>query len=369
MFPSDEYEEEHDVSRGDIEHALEFHFANKLEALIAKDLKRTYRTALSDEVIDKSDDMDAPSRRAAAADEDEAEKEDDTVDESDIESDDDGDDNGDGDADDARAAARRSEQKSYDGPDDEDKKMMEDMDAELNELDSDAKRKTSSSKDAASDSESESDDEEDDEEIQRVMAMSLAKRRKRMVHRYPHVVGYNFVDEGTETYAEIEMQFPATTPKFLMLSLTEDAVRATVVREITGISECYVNTPESEKDTSLNIGSNGANIPGIWEASLLPLDEIAATDKATGIDEWIDLKHLYTNDIAAILRTYGVEAARSAIMREIAAVFGTYDITVDKRHLSLVSDYMTFEGGFKPFNRIGLSSSPSPFAKMSFEST
>ncbi|KAJ2520703.1 hypothetical protein GGI11_002221 [Coemansia sp. RSA 2049] len=30
---------------------------------------------------------------------------------------------------------------------------------------------------------------------------------------------------------------------------------------------------------------------------------------------------------------------------------------------------MTFEGGFKPFNRIGLSSSPSPFAKMSFEST
>ncbi|KAJ1947608.1 hypothetical protein EC988_005407, partial [Linderina pennispora] len=368
MFPSNEYEEEHDVSRGDIEHALEFHFANKLEALIAKDLKRTYRTALSDEVIDKSDDLDAPSRKTKAADEEEAEEDNDAVDESDIESDED-DEAGDGDADDARAAARRSEQKSYDGPDDEDKKMLEDMDAELDELDSDAKRKTSSSKNDASDSESESESEDDEEEIQRIMAMSLAKRRKRMVKRYPHVVGYNFVDEGTETYAEIEMQFPATTPKFLMLSLTEDAVRATVVREITGISECYIDEPESEKDTTLRIGSSGSNIRGIWEASLLPLDEIAATDKPTGIDEWVNLKHLYTNDIAAILRTYGVEAARSSIMREIAQVFGTYDITVDKRHLSLVADYMTFEGGFKPFNRIGLSSSPSPFAKMSFEST
>ncbi|KAJ2628726.1 60S acidic ribosomal protein P1 [Coemansia sp. RSA 1287] len=58
-----------------------------------------------------------------------------------------------------------------------------------------------------------------------------------------------------------------------------------------------------------------------------------------------------------------------SIMREIGNVFGAYDIGVDKRHLSLVADYMTFEGGFKPFNRVGLSSSPSPLAKMSFEST
>lgn len=39
------------------------------------------------------------------------------------------------------------------------------------------------------------------------------------------------------------------------------------------------------------------------------------------------------------------------------------------RHLSLIADYMTFEGGYKPFNRIGIESSVSPFAKMTFETT
>ena len=56
-------------------------------------------------------------------------------------------------------------------------------------------------------------------------------------------------------------------------------------------------------------------------------------------------------------------------MQEIAGVFGVYGINVDPRHLSLIADYMTFEGGYKPFNRIGMNSNPSPFSQMSFETT
>jgi DNA-directed RNA polymerase I subunit RPA1 len=65
----------------------------------------------------------------------------------------------------------------------------------------------------------------------------------------------------------------------------------------------------------------------------------------------------------------GVEAARAAIKKEIASVFGVYGIGVDGRHLSLISDYMTFEGGYKPFNRMGIYSNTSPFQQMSFETT
>jgi DNA-directed RNA polymerase I subunit RPA1 len=83
----------------------------------------------------------------------------------------------------------------------------------------------------------------------------------------------------------------------------------------------------------------------------------------------IDVNSIYSNDIAAILRTYGVEAARSAIIREIAGVFDVYGIGVDLRHLSLIADYMTFEGGYKPFNRMGIDSNTSPFLKMSYEMT
>jgi DNA-directed RNA polymerase I subunit RPA1 len=50
-------------------------------------------------------------------------------------------------------------------------------------------------------------------------------------------------------------------------------------------------------------------------------------------------------------------------------VFGAYGIEVDPRHLTLVADYMTYEGSIKAFNRIGIESNASPFQKMSFETT
>lgn len=50
-------------------------------------------------------------------------------------------------------------------------------------------------------------------------------------------------------------------------------------------------------------------------------------------------------------------------------MFKVYGIAVDYRHLSLIADYMTFEGSYKPFNRIGIEGNSSPFQKMSFETT
>ena len=40
-----------------------------------------------------------------------------------------------------------------------------------------------------------------------------------------------------------------------------------------------------------------------------------------------------------------------------------------RRHLSLIADYMTFDGGYKAMNRIGMADSSSPFLQMSFETT
>lgn len=90
-----------------------------------------------------------------------------------------------------------------------------------------------------------------------------------------------------------------------------------------------------------------------------------------------------------MLCAYGVEAARAAILREIGGVFAVYKIDVDMRHLELIADYMvryprpvpciayltipralqTFDGGYKPFNRKGLSTNPSPLLKASYETT
>ena len=56
-------------------------------------------------------------------------------------------------------------------------------------------------------------------------------------------------------------------------------------------------------------------------------------------------------------------------LQEISSVFKVYNIAVDPRHLSLIADYMTFEGAYKPFNRVGLEAHSSPLQKMSFETT
>ena len=69
------------------------------------------------------------------------------------------------------------------------------------------------------------------------------------------------------------------------------------------------------------------------------------------------------------LQTYGIEAARANIIEQIVQVFQVYGIAIDPRHLSLVADTMTFAGGYRPMNRLGMRGNPSPLLKMSFETT
>lgn len=54
----------------------------------------------------------------------------------------------------------------------------------------------------------------------------------------------------------------------------------------------------------------------------------------------VDISRIKTNNIHAVLTTYGVEAARATIVQEIASVFSLYSINVNVRHLMLIADYM-----------------------------
>lgn len=165
-----------------------------------------------------------------------------------------------------------------------------------------------------------------------------------------YVVGMNFASDNGS--CEYSLQLKADSKKILIVALAEEVAKSVVINEVKGISRAYALESEAENDKSVNVGTDGISIQNIWN-----------------LVEDVDVNKLYTNDIAAILRTYGVEAARAAIVQEVAGVFGVYGINVDYRHLSLIADYMTFEGGYKPFNRMGMNSNPSPFTQMSFEST
>ena len=143
-----------------------------------------------------------------------------------------------------------------------------------------------------------------------------------------------------------------------MLSLVETACRAAVVQSHPGIGSCTLTT-ESKRDarTGVQTETEVVMTDGVNIASMLAYQSIINPHK------------IFTNDIAAVLAFYGVEACRNNIIRELGVVFDSHGITVDNRHLNLIGDMMTRSGGFTPFNRTGLKSCVSPFTKMSFETT
>ncbi|KAG2439375.1 hypothetical protein HXX76_004732 [Chlamydomonas incerta] len=147
----------------------------------------------------------------------------------------------------------------------------------------------------------------------------------------------------------LTITLPLSSPKLLMLEIVERVAAVTLVRSTPNIEKVYV-VEGTGKDAGVKLQTDGVNFEGAWEHS-----DIA------------DVNGITTNDVHAMLVTYGVEAARATIMREVQSVFSAYGIGVDPRHLSLIADFMTHQGGYRACNRIGIESSVSPFLKMSFE--
>ncbi|KYR02194.1 RNA polymerase I [Tieghemostelium lacteum] len=145
---------------------------------------------------------------------------------------------------------------------------------------------------------------------------------------------------------------PTDCKKILMLGIVETVSQKFIIKSCKGISRCFVNEKTVKGQTEYSIQTEGINLRELFQ-----------------LKDRLRINQLYTNDIASILRKYGVEACNRAIVSEISGVFGAYGISVDKRHLSLLADYMTFEGGYRALNRVGIENNTSPFQKMSFETT
>ncbi|KAG8899951.1 hypothetical protein FRB99_006344, partial [Tulasnella sp. 403] len=164
----------------------------------------------------------------------------------------------------------------------------------------------------------------------------------------PYTSNLKFSKNGQRCSFDLELQLD--TPKLLMVGVIERACLKTVLREIPGIKRCRKFTPEKASE-GVKFMTEGSNLKGLW-----------AFCNGEG-----DLNALESNDIAAVLGTYGVEMARETIIREMAGIFAVYNIKVDPRHLMLIADFMTFDGGFKPFNRSGIGSLSSVLLKATYE--
>jgi len=142
---------------------------------------------------------------------------------------------------------------------------------------------------------------------------------------------------------------PSACP-LLMVGLVERAAGDTIVRARPKINEGFVN---DEDGRGRCLQTAGCNFEEVWK-----LDE-----------NTVDHNKLVSNHIWGIRCAYGVEAARMSIANQIRSVFAVYGISVDPRHLSLIADFMTYDGEYKAMNRMGMQDTSSTFLQMSFEST
>uniref|UniRef100_A0A8B9IUU5 DNA-directed RNA polymerase subunit n=1 Tax=Amazona collaria TaxID=241587 RepID=A0A8B9IUU5_9PSIT len=152
---------------------------------------------------------------------------------------------------------------------------------------------------------------------------------------------------------EVSLALPLMKVYFDLSSLLVSLARNTVIHEVKGITRCLLNESTNKQgEKELVLHTEGINLAELFRYS-----------------DILDLNRLYSNDIHAMAKNYGIESALRVIIKEIKDVFAVYGIVVDPRHLSLVADYMCFEGFYKPLNRYGIQSNSSPLQQMTFETS
>ncbi|MEK6873104.1 MAG: DNA-directed RNA polymerase subunit A' [Nanoarchaeota archaeon] len=102
-------------------------------------------------------------------------------------------------------------------------------------------------------------------------------------------------------------------------------------------------------------------------------DEYIILTAGTNLEEVIKLKEVdetrtISNDIREVADVFGIETARAVVIKEIGKVLNSQGLEIDKRHLKLIADAMTFEGSIKGITRMGIISQKSSIlARASFE--
>ena len=155
------------------------------------------------------------------------------------------------------------------------------------------------------------------------------------------------VDATAKTFT-VALEFDLATPLLLMQNLLDSAAAKSNIRYTKGIGGVFV--VGDELDGSLAVQCDGVSF-----------------DAAFANEDLVDVNRIKANDVWQVRLTLGVEAARRTLVDEISGVFGAYGIGVDARHLSLISDFMCQQGGYRPFSRVGINDSTSPFLKMTYE--
>ena len=330
LFPKEEYVKEYAITVEDVVATIEHRFLPRLQALTRKEIKKR-----GDEKSLKADIGKSSGRVEEETARPDADREG---------GDDDSDAEGDDDATKDKAKSNRA-QGGYEAVEDEEEAAI----AKRNQREEEAPEELEDEAYGGS-PRSTPDPEQLDSDLK-----SAARDRENRIksdRKTNDVVQFAF-DDTTGDSCTFTLEYDATTAKILLLPIVEITLHQALIQSVPGITACIVDDEATKAAKGIiHLSASGVNLPALWHYQHI-----------------LHPHYLYTNSIGDMLTHYGVEAARGAIVRELGAVFGGHGISVDPRHLTLIADYMTRDGAYQAFSRMGYRNNVSPFMKMSFETT
>ncbi len=138
-------------------------------------------------------------------------------------------------------------------------------------------------------------------------------------------------------------------PSYKKLLDINETLKDLKVKGIDGIKRIIIR---KEPNEGYVIYSEGSNLEKVLEI--------------TGVDPY----RTTTNDIQAVGRVLGIEAARNMIIEEAYSTLSEQGLNVDRRHIMLVADVMTADGTIRAIGRHGVSKEKeSVLSRAAFEIT
>ncbi|KAM8940163.1 DNA-directed RNA polymerase I subunit RPA1 isoform 2-T2 [Pelodytes ibericus] len=343
FLPYEYYQQEKSVKPEDILHFMEHRFFRIMfDAIKRRSAKlASFREVGTRKATQK--DMEDAGEGQGQQEAEEAEEDDQAVVDADA-------DEGDADATDAKRREKQIEEVDYESEEEEPSEKEDDEDEESSP--------PSANIDTTADQEAEHEEEPQTNSSRKNDRKNLRKdvatenRINAVLSLNPAVEEYAY-DTDKSLWCEVTIKLPLMKIHFDISSLIVTLSHNVVIHETKGISRCLLTDTTDKQGTKvLTLNTEGINLPELFKYS-----------------DILDLRRLYSNDIHAMANTYGIEAALRVVEKEIKDVFAVYGIEVDPRHVSLVADYMCFEGTYSPLNRIGMRSNSSPFQQMTFETS
>jgi len=129
----------------------------------------------------------------------------------------------------------------------------------------------------------------------------------------------------------------------------------------------YINNIESIEERVIKINKENGDI--VVDKEWIVITEGINMESLKTI-KGIDFERTKCNDISTILRLYGIEAARQIILYELTLAFISGGTNINRTHLSLLVDQMTYLGEIISIDRHGMDKIDiDPLTKASFEKT